>query len=337
MAGIFTKTKHIDPRYEFFNKYINIMYRGLWTPSAYEKLIREVDAPHYFNVMGEIDKEAIKRCILLVSMVEDKVKTYWTSLNRAIPQTIIGEVGGLFGQSEVTHARSYRALADALELTGLLDEILDIPVVGDRIKYLNKYLDEDPKIIGKKRVLKSLVLFTSLVEKGSLFTQFYILMSFAKSSKGLKTISALQQSTATEENVHYSFGIDLVNVIKKEYPQLWDEYLVELINKNIQAAYDAELALIDWIFENGVPNHLTKEEVVNFLNYNFNKICTDLQLDLSFEYDKELYKEKNEWFSIKTEMPVEPDFFDNNVGGYASDDEEVRFEDIFGDNPESII
>lgn len=333
MAGIFIKEKHIDPRYSNFDKYINIMYRGMWTPSAYEKLIREVDAPHYFNVMKEEDKESIKRCILLVSMVEDKVKTYWTGLNRVIPQTIIGEVGGLFGQSEVTHARSYRALADALGITDLLDEVLEIPVVGDRVKYLQKYLEEDPKVIGKKRVLKTLVLFTTLVEKGSLFTQFYILMSFAKASKGLKTISALQQSTATEENVHYSFGIDLVNVIKREYPQLWDEYLVELINKNIQAAYDAELALIDWIFEKGVPEHLTKEEVVNFLNYNFNIICKDLDLDLTFEYDKDLYKEKNEWFTLKTEMPVEPDFFDNNVGGYASDDEEVSFEDVFGDNP----
>lgn len=334
MTGIFKKERHIDPRYSFLEKYIRIMYRGFWTPSAYEKRIKEVDAPHYFNVMGEVDQEAIKRCILLVSMVEDKVKTYWSGLGMVIPQTVIGEVGGMFGQSEVTHARSYRALAEALGLTGMLDEILELPTVGDRIKYLTKYLEKDPKVIGKKRILKTLVLFTALVEKGSLFTQFYILMSYAYNNRGLKTISALQQTTATEENVHYSFGIDLVNIIKKEYPQLWDDYLVELINKNIMAAYDAELKLIDWIFEKGVPAHLTKEEVVNFLNYNFSIICEDLGLDMTFEYDRELYKENNEWFTVKTAAPVEPDFFDNNVGGYASDDEEFDYEDIFGDKPE---
>ena len=332
--GIFEQVKHIDPRYNFLEKYIRVMYRGFWTPARYEKNIKEKDAPHYFNVMDEVDQEAIKRCILLVSMVEDKVKTYWSGLNRSIPQTVVGEVGGLFGQSEVTHARSYRALADALGLTGMLDDILDLPVVGDRIKYLTKYLENDPKVIGKKRILKTLVLFTALVEKGSLFTQFYILMSYSQRNRGLKSISKLQRTTATEENVHYLFGIDLVNIIKKEYPQLWDEYLVELINKNIMAAYEAELKLIDWIFEAGVPEHLTKEEVINFLNYNFNIISKDLKLDIYFDYDQELYEERNEWFTVKTVAPVEGDFFDDNLGGYASEDveiEEVDYEDIFGD------
>jgi len=327
--GIFTKEKHIDSRYSFLEKYINIMYRGFWTPAKYEKNIKEKDAPHYFNVMNSVDQEAIKRCILLVSMVEDKVKTYWSGLNRQIPQTVVGEIGGLFGQSEVTHARSYRALADALGLNGQLDSILELPTVGDRIKYLNKYLDEDPKIIGKKRILKTLVLFTALVEKGSLFTQFYILMSYSQNNKGLKSISKLQRTTATEENVHYSFGIDLVNIIKKEYPQLWDEYLVELINKNIIDAYEAEKSLIDWIFEEGVPDHLTKEEVVNFLNYNFNIISNDLRLDIKFDYDSELYLSKNHWFTVKTVAPIEGDFFDDNLGGYASDDEDYNEEDIF--------
>ena len=326
--GIFTKEKHIDDRYNFLEKYISIMYRGFWTPAKYEKNIREKDAPQYFNEMGLVDQEAIKRCILLVSMVEDKVKTYWSGLNRSIPQTVVGEVGGLFGQSEVTHARSYRALAEALGLNGMLDEILELPVVGGRIKYLEKYLDNDPKIIGKKRVLKTLVLFTSLVEKGSLFTQFYILMSYSQNNRGLKSISKLQRTTATEENVHYSFGIDLVNIIKSEYPQLWDDYLVELISKNIVAAYQAELNLIDWVFEKGVPEHLTKEEVVNFLQYNFSIICKDLGISPVTSYNKDLYYEKNSWFTTKTESPVEGDFFDDNIGGYASEEQEEDLDDL---------
>jgi ribonucleoside-diphosphate reductase beta chain len=153
-------------------------------------------------------------------------------------------------------------------------------------------------------------------------------MSYAYRNRGLKTISGLQESTALEENVHYSFGMDLINIIKRQYPQMWDEYFVELVTDNIEVAYQSELNLIDWFFENGVPEHLTKEEVVNFLNYNFNVVCKDLQLDLSYPVDEVLFAEKSEWFKIKVFMTTEPDFFDSQVSGYASDDELIDIDNF---------
>lgn len=97
---------------------------------------------------------------------------------------------GYSGSPEVTHRRSYHALAEALNVD--TDNIEDYEALKGRIEYLAKYVETDPKIIGKKRILKKLVLFTSLVERCSLFTQFYILMSYAYNNRGLKTISSLQ-------------------------------------------------------------------------------------------------------------------------------------------------
>lgn len=326
MSNIFKKTLHIDPEYQHLEKYVYIMYRGSWTPAKYEKLIREVDAPHFFNAMPEADKETIRRCIMAVNLVEDKIKTYWSSLALDLPQTIIGDVGGLFGQSEVTHRRSYHSLSEALKVNN--DDIKKHKALKGRVEYLQRYLEKDPKIIGKKRILKKLVLFTSLVERCSLFTQFYILMSYAYRNRGLKTISALQESTAIEEVTHYKFGLDVINIIKRQFPQLWDEYMVELITDNIKVAYQSELNLIDWFFEKGVPEHITKEEVVNFLNYNFNVVSKDLGLDLYYDVEDDLFDKKNSWFKAKVFMTTESDFFDNAVSGYASDDEEVDVDDF---------
>lgn len=324
--SIFEKTKHVDAKYQHLDKYVNIMYRGFWTPAKYEKLIKEVDVPHFFNAMGSMDQDVISKCILAISIVEDKVKTYWSTLALDIPQTIIGDVGGLFGMSEVTHRRSYHALAEYLDVD--TDNLSKYDALKGRIEYLSKYVETDPKIIGKKRILKKLVLFTSLVERCSLFTQFYILMSYAYRNRGLKTISALQETTAIEEVTHYSFGIDLVNIIKEEHPTMWDEYMVELVTDNIKVAYQSELNLIDWFFENGTPEHLTKEEVINFLNYNFNVISKDLGLDLTFEVSEEIYRERNEWFTVKVFTTSEPDFFDNATSSYASEEEELDLDNF---------
>lgn len=324
--SIFEKKLHLDPKYQHLEKYVYIMYRGFWTPAKYEKLIKEVDAPHFYNVIPKNDQEVIRRCIMAVNLVEDKVKTYWSTLALDLPQTIIGDVGGLFGQSEVTHRRSYHSLANVLKVDN--EDYINHPALKGRIEYLSKYVEKDPKIIGKKRVLKKLVLFTSLVERCSLFTQFYILMSFAYHNKGLKTISSLQESTATEEDIHYKFGIDLINIIKEEHPQMWDEYFVELVTDNIKVAYQSELNLIDWFFEKGVPSHLTKEEVINFLNYNFNGVSRDLGLDLEFEVQEDLFNTKNSWFRNKIFLTNEPDFFDMPPSSYASDDEETNLDDF---------
>lgn len=325
--SIFEKGLHIDPKYNFLEKYVSIMYRGFWTPAKYEKLIAEVDTPHFFNVIPALDQEAIKRCILAISMVEDKIKTFWGMLSLDLPHTLIGDIGGLFSQSEVTHRRSYHSLAENLKVD--TDNLEQHEALKGRLSYLTKHIEADPKVIGKKRILKKLVLFTSLVEKGSLFTQFYILMSYSMRNRGLKTIAALQESTAKEENIHYSFGIDVVNIIKGEYPQLWDEYLVDLVTKNVAMAYNSELRLIDWFFENGVPEHLTREEVVNFLGYNFNSICADLGLDMRFDFDEDLYEKRNAWFKQEVFISTEPDFFDNATGGYNSNDEEEDLDELF--------
>jgi len=326
IMSIFEAGKYLDPEYQFLDKYVGIMYRGFWTPAKYEKLIKEQDVPYYFNSMTKVDQEAIKRCILAVAIVEDKVKVYWPSLHFDLPQTIIGDIGGLFGMSETTHRRSYHSLLENLKIDP--QEIHSHPATEGRITYLAKYLENDPKVIGKKRILKKLVLFTSLVERVSLFTQFYILMSYAKANKGLKTISSLQQTTATEEMVHYSCGMAIINKIKSQHPQLWDEYLIELVEKNIKDAYEAEINLINWFFENGTPSHLTKEEVINFLNFNINEVCKDLELGVRFDYNADLYEQKNKWFMEKVLNAGEPDFFDCPAGGYASEDIDVDLDNF---------
>lgn len=325
--SIFEPMEYLNPKYDFLDKYTTMMYKSIWTPAAYQNLIEVQDVPYYHNVLKEEDREAIKRCILAIAIVEDKVKSYWMTLHKELPQTVISDVGGCFGLQEVTHRKSYHALVEALNID--IEEIYKYPETKGRIKYLEKYLENDPKIIGKKRILKRLVLFTVLIERISLFTQFYILTSFSHHNKGLETIGALQKSTAQEELfMHYAFGLDLINIIKEEHPQLWEEYLITQIEDNVKAAYKAELKLIDWFFYKGVPSHLDKEEVVNFLNYNFESVVKDLGLNLNYKYDRELYKEKNEWFMIRLQGLTNGDFFVNELGNYSSKEETIDIDNF---------
>ena len=324
--SIFVKEKHIDSKYAHLEKYGLIMWKSFWTPAKYQKNIQKIDVPFILNKMDEISKECIKKTILASALVEDKVKTFWSFLVLDIPQTIIGEVGAIFGNSEVVHAKSYRFLVEALNLTDDFENIQEIPCMKGRIDYLNKHLSKTytPK---EKQILKKIVLFTVLVERVSLFSQFYIAMSFNKNNKGLKSIYSLQSSTATEELYHYMFGLELINIIKQENQELWDTELKDYVKESVLKAHEAESKLVEWIFENGYPSHLNKFEVSNFINYNFNQVCKDVEIDLAFDYDEDYYQEHNSWM-MQALQPTEPDFFDNPVGGYSSVEEVISDEEL---------
>lgn len=329
--SIFVKEKHIDPRYAHLKKFGDIMWAGAWTPAKYLKSILKMDVPYILNRMDSVSSTVLKRTILASALVEDKVKTFWSFLVIDIPQTVVGEVGSIFGNSEVVHAQSYRFLMEALNLTNLFESIDSIPCMKGRIEYLSKHLSKTntPK---DRQVLKKLMLFTALVERVSLFSQFYIVMSFNNAKKGLKTLYSLQSVTATEELYHYKFGLTLINIIKSENAELFDQDLKEFIEYNIEKAHRAELSLIDWIFEEGCPTHLSKFEVINFLNKNINQVCEDMGVDKRFEVDEDYYDSHNSWM-MQALKPLEPDFFDNPIGGYSSIEEEIseeEIEEIFG-------
>jgi hypothetical protein len=48
-----------------------------------------------------------------------------------------------------------------------------------------------------------------------------------------------------------------------------------------------------------------------------------LGLSVNFEVDAKMYTEKSEWMMLKLHSS-EPDFFDNAVGGYSSQEEEIN-------------
>ena len=54
-----------------------------------------------------------------------------------------------------------------------------------------------------------------------------------------------------EEIIHAQFGIYLINLIKKEYPEWFDQDFYDKIYRACIKAYNAEEKIIDWIFEDG--------------------------------------------------------------------------------------
>ena len=88
------------------------------------------------------------------------------------------------------------------------------------------------------------------------------------------------------------------------------------------------MKILDWVFEEGDLEHVTKEEVMNFVKLRFNEALVDMDIDFRFETNPEL-TEKNMWFYEELLSTKEKDFFNKRVTDYSKGTRSVSKDDLF--------
>jgi ribonucleoside-diphosphate reductase beta chain len=265
--------------------------------------------------------------MLAISQIEVNVKTFWADMYKRMPITEIGDVGMTFAESEVRHKDAYARL---LRILGLEDEfrtVVQIPAIRDRISYLSKYLD-GTRSRDDKMFTKSVLLFSLFIEHVSLFSQFLIMMSFNKEKNIFKGISNVVEATSKEEDIHGNFGVEIINIIKEENPEWFDESFNSLIYSACNKAFVAECKILDWIFENGELEFLPKETIKHFIMNRFNNSLNKIGMDSIFEVDTTLL-ERVHWFDLEITSSKEGDFFYKRLVDYTKKEKSITEDDLF--------
>lgn len=273
------------------------------------------------------EREVIKRTMLAIAQIEVNVKTFWADLYKRMPITEIGDVGMTFAESEVRHKDAYARL---LRILGLEDEfrtVVDIPAIKGRIAYLKKYLDGS-RSKDNKMYAKSVLLFSLFIEHVSLFSQFLIMMSFNKEKNLFKGISNVVEATSKEEDIHGNFGAELINIIKEENPEWFDEEFEEVIYSACNKAYTAECEILDWIFEKGELEFLSKETIKQFIQNRFNNSLMKIGMQPIFTPDTTLMA-STKWFDIEITATKEGDFFYKKQIDYNKKSKAITEDDLF--------
>jgi ribonucleoside-diphosphate reductase beta chain len=313
-------------------------------PNEYPELLEYVDAVRHsywihteFNFTGDIqdfkvnindvERSAIKNSMLAIAQIEVSVKTFWGDLYKKMPKPEIGAVGVTFAESEVRHQDAYSHLLEILGLNEEFSKIKDNPVLMNRVNYLEKsiknYQSDDPR-----EYAQSILLFSLFIEHVSLFSQFLIMMAFNKHKNLFKGISNAVEATSKEEQIHGLFGIDLINIIKEEHPEWFDSEHNEFIIQSCKEAFEAESALVDWIFEDGELDFLPKNVVIEFIKNRFNDSLKSIGLPKVFETDEKLLDE-TEWFDDEVIATKHGDFFVKRSINYNKRSNSVTGEDLF--------
>jgi ribonucleoside-diphosphate reductase beta chain len=304
--------------------FIDAMHQGFWTDKEFSFSSDIQD----FNVnLDATEKEIIVRTLSAIGQIEVAVKKFWSKLGDNLPHPSLTDLGYVMANTEVIHNNAYERLLTVLGLEEVFEENLKLDFIEGRVKYLRKYNHKFYKD-SKKQYVYALTLFTLFVENVSLFSQFYIINWFNRNKNVLKDTGQQVKYTRNEENIHALAGIKIINTIRSQYPDLFDDELEQRILSEAQAAFIAESNIIDWMIngfdEKGLNAGILKEFIKNRINDSLEKIG----FHSAFDVDTSVLKDTM-WFEEELIGNNATDFFHSRPVEYSKNSQTFNADELF--------
>ena len=311
--------------YPWTDQFIEAMHNGFWTDKEFNF---KSDVQQFKVELTDQEREIIVRTLSAIGQIEVAVKTFWAKLGENLPHPSLYDLGIVMSNTEVIHNNAYERLLSVLELEDIFEENLKLEWIQGRVKYLRKYTHRFYKD-SKKQYLYALTLFTLFVENVSLFSQFYVINHFARFKNVLKDTDQQVKYTRNEENIHALVGIQIINTIREEHPELFDEELTDRIVAAAHEAFKSESKIIDWmvngIDEPGLSAPILKE----FIKNRINESLTQIGIPKPFEVDSTIL-ESTMWFTEELLGNNMTDFFSSRPVEYSKKSQCFDEDALFG-------
>jgi len=300
-------------QYPWTKEFIDTIWKGFWTPDEFNF---RSDYSQFKTDLTEQEQQVIVRTLSAIGQIEVAVKSFWADVGKHLPHPSIKDLGYAMANSEVIHNLAYEKLLDVLHMTHVFEENLNEEVIRGRVNYLKKY-NEKIYEDDRKQYIYAITLFTLFVENVSLFSQFYIIMHFNRNRAVLKDVAQQVQYTRNEEMLHSQVGIKLIQTLKEEYPELFDDELVGRIQHECLESIAAESKVIDWIMGDYAVDGLDAEILKAFVTKRMKDSLDQLGFDSSgVKYDKKL-ADQTFWFDESTLGYTMTDFFSKTPVEYS--------------------
>jgi ribonucleoside-diphosphate reductase beta chain len=310
--------------YPWTQEFISSMHNGFWTDKEFNF---QSDIQDFKVSLTEQEREIIIRALATIGQLEISVKKFWAKLGDNLPHPSINDMGYVMANTEVIHGDAYERLLEVLGIDDAFDKILELDIIKGRVNYLRKHLRRF-HTDNKKQFIYSLILFTLFVENIALFSQFYTISWFGRYKNLLKDTNKQVEYTSREENLHAMIGMKIINVIRKEHPELFDEELEEKILSESQEAVKYEMQIIEWIVNGYGAEKLNSNILKEFVKNRMNDSLKQIGFKQMFDVDKELLS-KTTWFEEQVLGNNSTDFFHSRVTEYSKKSQSFSEEDLF--------
>lgn len=310
--------------YPWTQDFIEAMHNGHWTVKEFNFIS---DIQDFKVILNSQEREIIIRALATIGQLEIAVKKFWAKLGDNLPHPSINDMGYVMANTEVIHGDAYERLLEVLGIDNAFEKILELDIIKGRVNYLRKHLTKFD-VDDRKQFIYSLILFTLFVENIALFSQFYTISWFGRFKNVLKDTNKQVEYTSREEQLHAMIGMKIINVIRDEYPELFDEQLEKKIVKEAKEAVKYELQIIEWIVNGYSEEKLNSRILKEFIKNRMNESLREIGFEQVFEVDRSALSDTM-WFEEQVLGNNSTDFFHTRPVEYSKKAKSFAVEDLF--------
>jgi len=310
--------------YPWTKQFIDAIWKGFWTPDEFNF---RSDYSQFKTDLTKQEQEVIVKTMSAIGQIEIAVKSFWADVGKHLPHPSIKDLGYAMANSEVIHNLAYEKILEVLHLTHVFEENLNEKVIRGRVDYLRKYLEKHYED-DKKQYVYSIILFTLFVENVSLFSQFYIIMHMNRNKAVMKDCAQQVQYTRNEEMLHAQVGIKLIQTLREEYPELFDQELQDRIQHECIESLKAESKVIDWIMGDYEVDGLSAPILKSFIAKRMADSLDQIGFDNSEIVYDQAHVDETFWFDEELYGANMTDFFQKRPVEYAKG-QGISADDLF--------
>ena len=323
--SIFDKRLNYKPfEYPEILDFTEAINKSFWVHSEIDFT---ADVQDFHTYLSKGEKQIVKKSLLAIAQIEVAVKSFWGNLYEHLPKPEFNGLGSTFAECEFRHSQAYSRLLEVLGYNDEFTTLVEVPVIRKRVDYLSKALAHT-KADDKKKYLFSLILFSILIENVSLFSQFAILLSFTRFKGVMKNVSNIIAWTSIDEQIHANAGIYIVNEIRREFPDFFDAATITQIREIVAHSIGVESEILDWIFEEGELENISKKDLLNFMKFRADESMEQVGLEKQFFVSEQDYIPMK-WFEEEIFANSLDDFFAKRPVDYTKHDKSITADDLF--------
>ena len=222
---------------------------------------------------------------------------------------------------EAIHTHAYQYVIESLgmdegEIFNMYKEIPSVARKADwALPFTESLADQNFKtgsLEDDKTLLRNLIAFYCVLEGIFFYCGFTQILSMGNRNKMTGTAEQFQY-ILRDESMHVNFGIDMINQIKLENPQLWDEAMQNEARNMILQGTQLEIEYAHDTMPGGILG-MNAESMSDYLKFIANRRLTQIGLEEEFPNATNPFP----WMSEIMDLRKEKNFFETRVIEYQT-------------------
>ncbi len=222
---------------------------------------------------------------------------------------------------EAIHTHAYQYIPQSLgfdegELYNMYREVESMNKKAEFEAQLTKQLTDNQfepnSFESKQMLLGNLIGYYGIMEGIFFYTAFVMLLTFGRTNR-LPGACEQIQYILRDESMHLNFGLDLINAIKEENPEIWTDQFKTEMRERFRYGIDLEIEYGKECLPNGVLG-LTHEMMTDYVKHIGARRMEKIGLE---KFDKKTVN-PFPWMSEIIDLRKEKNFFETRVTEYQT-------------------